>query len=253
MNQLETKLTQIIAKKKQLDALKPLPLALEKNFYEWHRIALTYTSNAIEGNTLTHAETAIVVEKNISIGGKSVVEHLEAIGHAKAIDFIMQIALKPRKSLVIEDILKIHWWILQSINPDYAGVFRDLRVSISGSRVILPNPLKVPVLMEEFMQWLIIAEGPIAQIAADAHLKFVFIHPFIDGNGRTARLIMNLIMLQEGYPLVIIDNENRPAYMNAIEQALVNDKKDAFYEIVYEAIEKSLNTYIEAAQESIQR
>lgn len=251
MTNLQALLTRIADKKKQLDSYGPLPQALSKNLYEWHRIALTYTSNAIEGNTLTHQETALVVEKGITIGGKSLTEHLEAKNHAAAIDLIVQLAKLPRQQVTLGMILEIHRCVLQGIDNRYAGVWCDVTVRISGSMVTRPNPVKVPVLMQEFITWLVTVEGNEVQLAADAHLKFVFIHPFVDGNGRTARLLMNLLLLQEGYPLVIISNEKRLAYINAIEDALLNGKLDAFYDIVYQAVEESLDRYLDAAKNSV--
>ena len=246
---MDALLKRISEKKQRFDASKPLNKDLEHNLYNWTRIALTYTSNAIEGNTLSHQETAQVVEKNITIGGKTVVEHIEAINHAKAIDLIIQTAKeKTRIDLVIEDILAVHKVILAGINDANAGVLRRCSVRIMGSSVPRPNHVKVPELVQEFMHWLTTASGHIAKIAADAHLKFVFIHPFVDGNGRTARLLMNLLLLQDGYPLTIIEKEKRMSYINAIEKALSSNQLDDYYQIIFEAIEKSLDLYLEALE-----
>jgi len=246
---MEALLKRISEKKQRFDASKPLNKDLENNLYNWTRIALTYASNAIEGNTLSHQETAQVVEKNITIGGKTVVEHIEAINHAKAIDLIVQKSKeKTRAHLVVQDVLDIHRCILTNIDESNAGTFRQCSVRIVGSTVPRPNHLKVHALANEFMQWLTAASDHTAKIAADAHLKFVFIHPFVDGNGRTARLLMNLLLLQDGYPLAIIEKEKRIAYINAIEKALSNNQFDEYYHIIFEAIEKSLDLYLEAIE-----
>ena len=218
---------------------------------DWFRIALTYTSNAIEGNTLSHAETAVIVNDGVTIGGKSMVEHQEALNHALAIDYIQKLAVtKKCAELAQEDILALHACILQKINSEYAGVFRTVAVRIMGSQVPRPNPLKVPELMRDFSDWLTTSSDHVALLAVQAHLKFVFIHPFIDGNGRTARLLFNLLLLQEGYPLVIVEKEQRMEYINAIEKALRDNNPGDFYRLMFQAIEKSLDVYLEAIDQS---
>ena len=162
-------LTQIDEKKKKLDAHRPLPIALVKNLQEWFAIEFTYTSNAIEGNTLTMSETALVVEKGITIAGKTVAEHLEAINHVKAIDFIRELAIKKQDDIAIDDILEIHKIILQKIDDMHAGIFRKVAVRVAGSTTISPNPAKVAVLMVDFMSWLhSVSDHPIL-VSALAH------------------------------------------------------------------------------------
>jgi Fic family protein len=246
---MEALLKRITEKKRRFDSYKPLPKELEINLFNWNRIALTYSSNAIEGNTLTLQETAQILEKNITIAGKSLTEHLEAVNLNKAIKLVAQKAQDTtRQTLALDDILQIHQCILQGIDDRNAGTFRQCAVRVMGSLVPRPNYLKVPILMEEFMSWLKISSGHVATIAADVHLKFVFIHPFVDGNGRTARLLMNLVLLQDGYPLVRIDDVQRMAYINAIEKALATNQCDDYYLVIYEAIEKSLDAYLEALE-----
>ncbi len=241
-------LARLTEKKRRLDTYQPLPPELVKNLYQWFRVELTYTSNAIEGNTLTHSETALVLEKGITIGGKTIAEHLEAVNHANAIDFIMQLAQKNQAQVTLDDLLEIHKRVLQKIDDDNAGFLRKVAVRIMGSRVPRPNYLKVPELMDEFVLWLNNVHDHPAKIAADAHLKFVFIHPFVDGNGRTARLLLNLLLVQAGYPLVIISNEKRKEYIDALEKSfLTGDNKD-FYTLVYAAVESSLDQYLEAVE-----
>lgn len=246
---MKNQLERIDAKKKQLDSFRPLPPALVKNLGEWFKIALTYTSNAIEGNTLTHEETAMVVEKGIAIGGKTVTEHLEAINHAAAIDFIEKVVQK-KEILCLDDILSIHRIILQSIDPTNAGVFRTVMVRILGSNTVFPNYLKVPILMTEFMSWLTTTQDHPVKIAAIAHFKLVSIHPFVDGNGRTARLLMNLLLLQQGYPLAIIKKEDRKAYIDSLELASSTNDLTAFNGIIFQAVESSLDSYLEAIDQS---
>ena len=188
----------LTAKKDQIDQFRPLPPALVKNLEEWFLIELTYTSNAIEGNTLTRKETAAVVEKGLTIGGKSLIEHLEATNHAKALTDIMALVGSKTSDLSENDVLTIHNTILRGIDDDNAGHYRSIPVRISGSAVILPNPKRVPDHMQNFITKITsdLDMHPV-ELAAKAHYQLVTIHPFVDGNGRTARLLMNLILLQQ--------------------------------------------------------
>jgi Fic family protein len=250
MESITELLKRIDEKKKKLDAVRPLPPELVKNLQEWLAVEFTYTSNGIEGNTLSFSETAMVIEKSITIGGKSVREHLEAINHAQAIDFIIELARKKQVDLALDDILAIHKIILQKIDDVNAGVFRKVMVKVAGSRTIFPNSAKIPFLMVEFMSWLHNAKDHPVIISALAHYKLVTIHPFIDGNGRTARLLMNLLLLQQGYPLAIIRKEQRAEYIAAIENARSTDNYDAFYAVIISAVEYSLDIYLESIEQS---
>ncbi len=234
-------------KKKILDAHRPLPNALVQNLDEWFRIELTFTSNAIEGNTLTRRETALVVEKGLTVGGKSLTEHLEATNHAHALDWVKdQVDRKPQ-DLTENDILKIHNVILKGIDDDNAGHYRHVPVRISGASVVLPNPAKVPDLMAEMQTWL---NGKTkmhaVEFAAEAHYRLVSIHPFVDGNGRTARLLMNLILMMHGYPPAIIRKRDRLAYISALEKAQLGGSKDDYFKLIMKAVERSLNIYLKA-------
>lgn len=234
-------------KKAKLDAFRPLPSDLVVNLEEWFRIELTYTSNAIEGNTLTRRETALVVEKGITVGGKSLAEHLEASNHAEALDWVKtQIKQKPHK-ITVNDILHIHSIILKGIDDAHAGHFRSVPVRVSGSTVIFPNPRKVPDLMDELRDWL--SKKPKlhpVEIAAEAHYRLVTIHPFVDGNGRTARLLMNLTLMMLGYPPAIIRKRDRLGYIGALEKAQTGGTKDDYLKIITKAVERSLDIYLKA-------
>lgn len=236
-------------KKKLLDGYRPLPDALVRNLDDWFRVELTFTSNAIEGNTLTRRETALVVEKGLTVGGKSLVEHLEATNHARALDFVhQQIGRKPRQ-VTAREILEIHRLILHGIDDVNAGQYRTVPVRISGSRVILPNPMKVADLMAEFCTWLNKRKNlhPV-ELAAEAHYRLVTIHPFVDGNGRSARLLMNLLLLMAGYPPAIIRKRDRLAYISALEKAQLGGSKDDFHQLIAKAVGRSLDIYLKAAR-----
>jgi Fic family protein len=243
----------ITEKKKILDKNRPFDKALIKNLEEWFRIELTYTSNAIEGNTLSRAETALVVENGLTIGGKSIIEHLEAINHAKAIDFIKQQIKRKPSDLTEKDILKIHEIILDRIDRENAGIYRRVPVRISGSAVVLPNPRKVQNLMDDFISWLKNSKKLHAiELASEAHYRLVTIHPFIDGNGRTARLLMNMILLMKGYPPAIIRKNDRLAYIKSLEKAQLvngeNNSKNDYFKLIANAVDRSLDIYLKAIE-----
>jgi Fic family protein len=236
-------LLHIIDQKRQaLGIHRPFAPEFSKNIENWFRIELTYTSNAIEGNTLTRQETALVVEKGLTVAGKTLVEQLEAVNHAKAWDFIQTLREKSRKEITEQSLLDIHATILHGINDNNAGCYRRVPVRIAGSTVVMPNPMKVPMLMQNMMQWL---HGPLqthpATIAADAHLQFVRIHPFVDGNGRTGRLLMDLLLMQSGFPPALIRKEDRLDYIKAIEQSQLGKGSDAYYHVIYTAIIRSMD------------
>ena len=242
------KYDKLTEKRKRLDNFRPLPDALVRNLDNWFRVELTYTSNAIEGNTLTRRETALVVEKGLTVGGKSLVEHLEATNHAHALDWVKEQAKRKPASLTERDILHIHDIVLKGIDDENAGRYRSVPVRISGSTVVLPNPRKVPDLMAEFAQWLGREENlhPV-ELAAEAHYRLATIHPFVDGNGRTARLLMNMILLMTGYPAAIIRKRDRLTYIGSLEKAQLDGPKDDYLKIIAKAVDRSLDMYLRAA------
>lgn len=250
---MENKLQLLTKKKHQLDTNKPLPSALIKNIEEWLKVELTYTSNAIEGNTLTRIETAEVIERGITavISGKPLKDQLEAINHAKAYDLVKELA-KNRKGhqyITEKDILDIHKIILNDIDDAGAGIYRRVDVFIRGKDIEFPRPKTVPLLMKNFIHWL---EGqqeihPVL-VASEAHFRFVSIHPFIDGNGRVGRLLMNLILLLNGYPMAIIRTEERTNYLNSIYQAQTEKDFIDFNTIVENAVNRSLDVYLHAVK-----
>ena len=250
---MNDKLKQLIKKKAQLDKLRPLPPELVQNLEEWFKVELTYSSNAIEGNTLSRIETAEVIERGTAavISGKPLKDQLEAINHAKAIEFIKKLAKlrKGHQFITGEDIKAIHKIILDGIDDKWAGKYRTTDVFIRGSDTEFPRPNAVPYSMQELISWLhgTQDEHPV-RIAGDAHFKFVSIHPFIDGNGRTARLLMNLILFMYGYPMAVIRNEDRIAYLATFEMAQKQNNLKPFYDLVEEAAGRSLDAYLSAGQ-----
>lgn len=208
---------------KEINSYKPLSNEFLEQIRNYYKIGLTYSSNALEGNTLTESETKIVLEEGITIGGKPLKDHLEAIGHAEAYDFLY--TLVNNKTLREEEIQQLHKLIYFRIDEQQAGKYRTAKAIVTGSKYPLPKPEQLPLLMRELIIRLerFRKDNHPVKAAALAHKEFVFIHPFIDGNGRTARLLMNLLLLQEGYSIVMIPPITRREYIDALEQAHTDD------------------------------
>lgn len=246
--ELQTLLRECDALKARLQSLRPLPVEALKKIEEAYKIEYTYDSNRIEGNTLTLQETALIVNEGVTIAGKSIREHLEAINHAEAVDYIRDFA---KNSIEISQhtIKEIHAIILHGIDRENAGRYRTVPVMISGSRHTPPQPYLIEKQMEDFMirfaEMEADREHPVI-IAAYLHDELVRIHPFIDGNGRTSRLLMNLYLLRNGYTLVNLKgtDEAKIAYYNALESSHVEKHPEAFQTLVTEAEIASLRRYL---------
>ncbi len=208
----------------------------------------TFESNRIEGNTLTLKETDLVINEGLTISGKSMREHLEAINHKEAIDYIKYLIDK-NSEISEREILSIHNLILRGIDPSNAGKYRTVQVMIKGSEHLPPAPYLVAKQMEDLMLWYHSNKSQLHPVvlAAEMHERLVTIHPFIDGNGRTSRLIMNLVLLKHGYTIANIkgDSENRMVYYSSLEKAQTKNDKEDFIELVaqyeYTAISRYLN------------
>jgi len=214
-------------------------------------IEYTYESNKIEGNTLTLQETALVIEKGLTIGGKSLNEHLEAVNHQNAIEYIKDLA-KQNETITERDLLQIHYLILQGINNEQAGKYRNLQVLISGAKHVPPQPFLVTKEMESLFIWYNENKDKLHPVvlSAEMHERLVTIHPFIDGNGRTARLLMNLILLQNGFPIAILkgDIESRLKYYSALETAQVEHNKEPFINLIAENVEETMQRIIKVVE-----
>lgn len=205
--------------KVQLDALRPFPQETLDSLKKYYRVGLTYSSNALEGNSLTESETKVVIEDGLTVDGKPLSHVYEALGHADAYDFIYTL-VKHRK-ITLNDVMKIHDLFYRRSNFEQAGKIRTGQVFISGSRYKLPKPADLPEHLTKFIDWFQRSERLLhpVEFAALVHQKFVFIHPFVDGNGRVARLLMNLALLRAGYPIAIIPPVLRREYIAALETA----------------------------------
>lgn len=207
----------------------------------YYKIVVTYSSNALEGNTLTESETKVVIEDGLTAGGKPLKYHLEAQGHAAAYDFMWNIAKNDGFSE--KDIKTLHKIIFQKIDEKNAGKYRKTKAFISGSEFVPPPPNEVAPIMRMFVSELGINFGmhPIDR-AARVHLDFVSIHPFVDGNGRVARLLMNLCLLQSGYPVTIIPPARKAEYISALEKA--HKKPRVFYDFIDSCVEQAQLEYL---------
>lgn len=253
MSDNNTLLGQIDELKARLASLRPLPAAALSKIEEALAIEYTYESNRIEGNTLTLQETALVIEEGLTIGGKSLREHLEAINHNEAIAFIKDIA-QGEEPINERTILQIHALILRGIDRENAGRYRTVPVLISGSRHVPPQPYLIEKQMEDFLLRFREMENegihPV-DIAAYLHDELVRIHPFIDGNGRTSRLLMNLYLLHHGYVMVLLkgDAESKLAYYKALEASHVDKNPAPFRQLVEKVELAALQRYIQLIEE----
>jgi Fic family protein/plasmid maintenance system antidote protein VapI len=241
---VKSKLKEIDRLKKQLNGLRKMD---SFRIVEALELEYTYESNRIEGNTLTLKETDLVINEGLTISGKSMREHLEAINHREAIEFVKELAAK--KTVITQHtLLSIHNLILRSIDSENAGKYRTVQVIIKGSKHLPPSPLVVQEQMDAFFVWYNKNRTQLHPVllAAEIHERLVTIHPFIDGNGRTARLLMNLVLLQHGYIIANIkgDYKTRMAYYTHLENAQTENRKTDFWLFVIEAETEALLRYI---------
>ena len=233
-------------KKTQLDALRPLPAAAVRRLHEQLTVEWIYNSNAIEGNTLTLRETQLILETGLTIGGKSLREHFEVINHRDAIEYVEALC-SGQEPVTLFHVRQIHQLVLTRIDDENAGQYRSLPVYITGATHRPPDAWQVPHRMSEWGDWLDDSALSLHTIerAALAHHRLVSIHPFIDGNGRTARLVMNLLLMREGYPPTIIMQTNRRQYYRILAQA--DEKNETpLVNFVGRAVERSLTLYLDA-------
>ncbi|WP_129600364.1 Fic family protein [Anaerophilus nitritogenes] len=241
-------LKRIEEKKNLLDNNRPFPEYTVKSIRENLLLEWTYNSNAIEGNTLTLMETKVVLE-GITVGGKTLREHLEVINHKEAILYVEEI-VQNKEALTEWQIKNIHRLVLKRISDKYAGTYRNQDVIISGAVHIPPNFLTVPKKMNKLINWYETDAQKLHPIerAAYLHGVFVGIHPFVDGNGRTARLLLNLELMKNGYPPTIIRNEKRIDYYTSLDKAHTTNEYTDFVQLVAQEVERSLDIYLKLIQ-----
>lgn len=230
-----------------LNSFRPLPETIVRKLKERFEIEMTYNSNAIEGNSLTLKETALVINEGITIKGKSLKDHLEIKNHKEAVDYLYELIGKHKPIIFSEAMIRsFHQMVIGNTDKEWAGRYRNSSVVIAGTDYRPPEAIDVPALMAELMAW--IKENkrklhPI-ELASLIHYKLTAIHPFFDGNGRTARLIMNIILMNASYPLTVILKNDRKKYYDVLSKA---DKGNSipFVRFVTQAVERSLDIYLD--------
>lgn len=229
--------------KQTLDSYRPLPAEIVNNLHDDLVLRWTYNSNAIEGNTLTLKETKVALE-GITVGGKTMREHFEAINHRDAIFFVEGL-LQQNATLSAWQIKSIHQLILKNIDDKNAGIYRRVNVTISGAEHVPPDALHVESEMNRFIDWYQNQASALHSVerAARVHADFVKIHPFVDGNGRTARLLMNLELMKSGFPPAVLPVEKRLEYYEALDCANTKNNYGPFLILMTDVVETAFKPY----------
>ena len=247
---MDEPLATIAVKKERLDQLRPLAPEALARLQHYYDIELTYTSNAIEGNSLGPVETTLVIEQGVTIGGKPLKDHLEALDHYDAIRYVRELACQ-KAALTESDVRNLHRLVMQRSRPDIAGRYADLPryVRTETGRHAFPSPAEIPALMGDLAAWLgTVDDRP--DTAFTAHRRLVDIHPFNDGNGRTGRLLMNLILIRGGWPPVAVRPEDRLEYVRSLQEAQGGKGTEKFYGLLYRRLDATLAEYLGALEEA---
>jgi len=222
--------------KSAIQEKRPLSPGEVTGLENYYRIGNTYASNALEGNSLTLTETKVLLEDGLTVAGKPLRDSLEAEGHAKAYDFMLEMSREDDLIISEDKIMRLHKLFYSSIDSEAAGKYREIAVFISGTEYVPPTAKDVPTLMKKFITELSNIKSKVhpVDLAAFAHLQVANIHPFVDGNGRTARLLMNMILINSGYSIVSIPPVLRHDYIAALKaaQRLENPDVSSFYRFI---------------------
>ncbi len=235
----------ILEKKKRLDAHRPLTSSTVRKVQREMEVEYIFNSNAIEGNTIKLRETQLILERGLTIQGKSLREHLEVRNHPRAIRYLERMT---RRALKEQDIPVLHQIMMKGIDNE-AGRFRTAEVRIAGADFIPPPAYEIPHLIEELIDWYNRDPDELRpiELAAILHHRFVWIHPFHDGNGRVARLLMNLVLTRSGYPIAVILNVDRNKYYDMLKKA-DRGNPASFVNFVASTVERSLDLYLRALE-----
>ena len=239
----------------QLNRMRPLSSTAVTRLRDQFAIEFTFNSNGIEGNRLTLRETELVISQGMTIKGRSLREHLEAKDHHEATRYLYDVANTKKSGPVSEMLIRsLHRLVVRETEVDSAGSYRKGSVRITGSTHVPPEGFEIPRLMREFAAWLRANKRSLHPVvfSALAHHRLAQIHPFEDGNGRTARLLMNLLLMKQGYPLVIILKNDRAKYYRALDLA-DRGTPSTFVRLIAQAVERSLDLYLKAADSSLER
>ena len=243
IEKVQSLLERVEAKKVRLSQMRPIPAIAMERLRESLMMEWTYHSNGIEGNTLTLQETRIILSDGLTVGGKSLREHFETLNHHEAIQ-VLETMVNSKYRMKSKDILHIHELVLQRIEKEYAGRYRNAGVRITGANFTPPNALKVDALMDELIDWVNEEkELPLIVRATIFHHRMVWIHPFFDGNGRTVRLMFNLILMSAGYSPAIILQQDRKKYYDALNKGNQGNYEKLVL-LVLQALERSLDIYL---------
>jgi Fic family protein len=245
----------IDAKLLTLNRLRPLSAAAVKKLREQLAIEMAYNSNAIEGNSLTLKETFLVISEGVTIKNKPLKDHLEAKDHFEALEFLADLVAHDTRSTMSEHLIRtIHQLVVRGTEREWAGRYRNSAVVIAGAKHRPPDALAIPEKMAELIRWYQRSQGSLHPVEAAAllHHKFVHIHPFFDGNGRTSRLLMNVVLMRRGYPLAVVLKNDRKKYYAALDQADAGDAA-AFVRLMAQSVERSLDIYLKTLTPAAKR
>ena len=230
----------------RINSFRPLPPAIVQKLRKQFELEMTYNSNAIEGNSLTLKETFLVVNEGLTIKGKPLKDHLEAKGHSEALEYLYELTTKDKPAPLTERVIReFNVIVMRNIDQEWAGRYRNSNVIIGGATHTPPEAFEVPQLMQELISW-VNNDGrnlhPV-ELAAVFHHRFVHIHPFFDGNGRTTRLAMNVVLLRAGFPLVVILKNDRGRYYRLLGEA---DRGNLapFGRFIAQAVQRTLDIYL---------
>lgn len=245
MQTLENLLQKADSYKQKISSARPLAEEELKSLNDYFRIGFTYSSNALEGNTLTISETKILLEDGITVGGRPLKDCYEAVGHGCAYDYMLELARQPDMCITEDTIKKLHRLFYQKVDIDQAGQYRSIQVYISGTYYVPPSPDEVPRLMQHLADQIHSSRTTLhpIELASMAHKRLVDIHPFSDGNGRTARLLMNLILVNAGYGVVSIPPVLRNDYINALSSSRHRNDMEPFSRLVAECVIETERDY----------
>lgn len=254
---LNERLQKIDANRTRINARSPLTADELRELDQYYKIGATYSSNALEGNSLTLTETKVLLEDGITVGGKPIKDLYEATGHARAYDFMLEVARSENIEFSESMIRELHRLFYIGIDSDQAGRYRDHQVFITGTDYIPPAPEELPELMADFIAELNEKKNTLHPVlfAAFAHRRLVDIHPFTDGNGRTARLLMNLIFVNKGYCVVSIPPILRVDYISALiaAQRVDNPSDEPFNTLIAECELEAQRDYARMLHISLQK
>ncbi len=249
MKDLPDILREIAENLEKIKSRRPLTkgeiLELQKSF----KVEFTYNSNAIEGNTLSRGETKLVLEDGLTVAGKTIREINEVLNHNQLFELLYKV-VSDKKDLNEELVLNIHKFVLKNIDDENAGVYRKIQVFISGDEKKPTAPADIHTEMEKLFQWYEEQKNKLDPVllAAKFHYKFVKIHPFIDGNGRTVRLLINIILMQKDYPLIIIPAVRRAEYISSLNSTM---SKEKFIHFFSDVVLQNLKDYLRMIEPGI--